>query len=153
MRLSQIRSSWSHELVGTLQWQFWWLVGGWVWTSLKVRNSWRPLSLGFLYYSWALTLGIPLASQDVELRSIFPSGGRVPFVKYTKSIIHFKDAYSFRVKVFNRAVLYWENGISSTSFCSSLFVPPKWEKEKLWYPCEGHKDTGSIKLWDSNIKL
>ena len=34
------RICWSHKQEGTLKWWFWWIAGGWVRTSVKVKN-WR----------------------------------------------------------------------------------------------------------------
>jgi hypothetical protein len=38
------RSCQNHKPIDTLHWQFWWIFGDWLWTSLKVRKFWghRP---------------------------------------------------------------------------------------------------------------
>ena len=46
----------NHKLVGTLEWWFGWIAGGWVWTGLRVRNWWKP-------QSWAPHITVAFTSR------------------------------------------------------------------------------------------
>ena len=55
--------------MGTLKWQFWWIVGGWIWASIRLRNPWGPQLLGVTH------MIIDLSSTSFERVSGFSHWG------------------------------------------------------------------------------
>ena len=83
---------WSHELGRTFQQKVWRVLGGWVQTSMRARNSWVPVLGGPKAFLAFASRNLP-DSHSEDPRKISGGSGRsrrIIFVTYAQSLPHNK---------------------------------------------------------------
>ena len=89
---------------GNTDWQFWWIVRGWVRrTSVRMRNSWGLQSLGEISHtSMSLRPRTPQSSHGEEQRKIplwhWQRRWKIIIVKYTPSVLRYKGLLALLFK-------------------------------------------------------
>ena len=101
----------SDKLVERLKWQFQKLSGVWVWTSIRMRNSWFEAVLKWLpHFGGFLLPGAPPASQGKDLRKSLPDSdrkiGRVILLNTARAVFTTK-AYSPGELFLSELYLMW----------------------------------------------